>query len=115
MRESKFRELLKSDSGLSDFYVEFVNDAINGLEDYYKFADGNTLSFKCLEQYGGEGKGVSQWVVFSVTDVESNETTNYRLDGWYDSYNGYDFHDYNDFYEVEPVEVTVVKWVKKNE
>lgn len=112
MRESKFRKLLASDSGLRDFYGEFVNDAPSKSE--FEFKDGSKLKFNCLEQYGGQGQGDDYWVVFSVTDVESNKTTNYRLDGWYASYHGHEFDDYNAFYEVEPVEVTVIEWRKKS-
>jgi hypothetical protein len=114
MRESKFRELLASNSDLNEFYGEFVNGAGKESEDDYKFPDGNTLKFKCLEQYGGEGCGDDYWVVFSVTDEQLNETTNYRLDGWYASYHGHEFHDYDAFYEVEPVEVMVIEWRKKS-
>ena len=116
MIKSRFKELLENNSDLKDTYVDFVNDACGpSSESEFEFKDGSKIKFKCLKQFGGEGLGDSYWVVFSVTDEQLNETTNYKIDGWYASHYGYDFSNYLDFHEVEPVEVTVIEWREKQQ
>jgi hypothetical protein len=55
---------------------------------------------KCVEQYGGEGKGDSIWAVYEV------DGEHFRVNGWYASYDGASYDD---------VEKVVAKPVVKNE
>lgn len=92
---------------LEDLYRDFLNQDGPDEVEY----QGSPLVFKELERHGGEGLGEDYYVVFSVTYM--NETTNYKVNGWYASYNGYEFDDLEP-YEVEYKEVCRMEWVAKS-
>jgi hypothetical protein len=52
----------------------------------------------CVENFGGEGKGDSRWVVFSFADATG--TKYFRKDGYYASYDGSTWD--GEFREVTP-------------
>lgn len=66
-----------------------------------------------IEVEGGEGEGDHYHVVFSITNA-LGETTNFRKEGHYSSYDGVDW-DYGDFFEAFPVSRTVIDWGRKKE
>ncbi len=67
--------------------------------------DGQTVTAKNEEQYGGEGQGDEYWIVFRVADQL------FEKDGYWQSWEGGEYD--GDLYEVEPYEVTVTKYRAK--
>lgn len=96
-----YSELSNSDK---EKYREFVYDS-------YGSVQLTNYKLEGIDQYGGEGQGDDYWVVFSATD-KNGHVTNYRLDGWYASYDGFHFDELEP-YEVEEKEVLIKKWFRK--
>ena len=96
---------------LMEAYTGFVDESYREGEQLELEYQGSPLVIEILEQYGGEGMGDTYYVVFSVTYM--NETTNYKLDGWYASHYGHEFHNWEP-YEVEKREVVREEWFRKN-
>lgn len=70
------------------------------------------LTFKQVDNYGGEGKGEDRWVVHEVTNSEG-ESVHIKHDGYYTSYEGSTFDDgILGFDMVEPYQVSVTKYRK---
>lgn len=92
-------------------HMEF--ECMEGQEDEDLIAELASKGYKlnAEEHFGGESLGDSYWNVFSVE--HNGETTYFRLDGWYASYDGSHFDDYFGFYEVNKVPVQVFEWHKK--
>lgn len=73
------------------------------LSGYYSWKNMN-VSFKLLDEYGGEGMGDEYWKVYEFTDNNSGEVVLVKFDGWYASYEGAEFTDMS---VVQPVQKVV--------
>ena len=80
------------------FYYEGQEDTYNALQEA-------GITAKCIDSYGGEGKGEDCWTVYEF--YNGNESVYVQFDGWYASYNGSEF---NEWFFVEPKEVKVVEF-----
>lgn len=69
------------------------------------------FNIKLEQQFGGEGQGDQYWMILSIFNKESKETTYIKFDGWYSSQCGHEWHG-NDFSFVVPAKVQVIEWVE---
>jgi len=73
--------------------------------------ENSEYKFREVEHFGGEGQGDSMWKVFEIKNKQTNEVVNFRVRGWYNSWNGTEWD--GEIEIVKPVEVTVIKWIRK--
>lgn len=87
-------------------YRDFINESwvASVIEIPYK---DSTITLTIVDQYDGEGRGDTYWVVFS-SDQNGREKF-YKVDGWYSSYEGRSFDDYTPT-EVKRVPVQTYEW-----
>jgi len=91
---------------IRDFDGDTFQEAIGG-----RFTEGK-YTISCEEHFGGyEGSGEKTWVVYSLKDDETDEVIYFKLNGWYNSWNGTEWD--AEIEIVKPVEVTVIKWIRK--
>ena len=67
----------------------------------------NNITFRHVENYGGEEQGKDYWSVYEFTNGTSKVFV--KFDGWYASYNG---SEYEEFYFVEPVPTQIIVYNK---
>lgn len=60
-------------------------------------------TFKCVEKFGGEGRGDDYYRVFHFTDHD----VYIQFDGWYASHQG---SEYERMFEVKPEQITVTQY-----
>jgi len=78
------------------------------MEEYLTDYKNENYSFDQIEHFGGEGEGDEMWKVFEVKDLKTEEVTNFRVSGYYDSWNGTEWDRTVEL--VEAYEVTVTRW-----
>jgi len=78
------------------------------LEEYIGDYQNSDYKFSEVEHFGGEGQGDSMWKVFEVKNLNTDEVTNFRVSGYYDSWNGTEWD--GELEVVETYEVKVTKW-----
>jgi len=116
MQASKFVDVI-SGCKWADQWGEIIHHMEFDCDEYQKDKDliaelaSKGYKLNNEDHYGGEGQGDSYWNVFSVE--HNGETTYFRIDGWYASYDGSHFDDCYSFYEVEKVPVQIFEWHKK--
>ena len=88
--------------GLEPYNYKFY---YKGLENTYNALQEAGITAKCIDSYGGEGKGEGYWVVYEFS--KDNESVYVQFDGWYTSYEGPEF---TEWFFVELKEVKVVKF-----
>lgn len=115
MKAAEFLSVIK---GLDDLecenWREMAQELCGGYRSLTDFAEKLAEAGYVIESvdgYGGEGKGDEYWGVFSVTHNE--ETTYFKLNGWYASYEGGTIDDPEGFCEVEKVPVQTYEWKEK--
>lgn len=69
------------------------------------------LTFKQVQQVGGENQGSTFFIVYEVTNA-NNDKVHIKFDGYYSSYNGSEFDNGLDFTMVEPFMREVRDWRK---
>jgi hypothetical protein len=95
------RDYIKSFDG--DVFQEYANKIIN--DDYIIEEEDN---------FGGyEGAGDITYVVYSLTNLETNEKIYFKISGWYDSWNGTEW--INEPVIVGPKEVIKIEWEELND
>lgn len=72
--------------------------------------DFGDLTFKEIEDFGGEGQGDHCHKVYLVTEKSTGNKAHIKFDGYYNSNDGSSYDD--GFYMVEPYEKVVQDWRK---
>jgi hypothetical protein len=67
----------------------------------------NKISFKHMDNHGGEGEGEDYWSVYKF--ISGTDEVFVKFSGWYQSYNGSEF---DEFFFVTPKEVMVTQYFK---
>ena len=126
--ENQTNQTNTSAQSLKSAVTQILNNADNDVVDYCFFQQGGIepynykfhykglettcnalqeagITAKCIDSYGGEGKGENYWAVYEF--YNGNESVYVQFDGWYASYSGSEF---NEWFFVEPKEVQVVQF-----
>lgn len=99
---------------VKDLTVKYINEVIDrGTKSELKYG-GNYkfegVTYKHVEDHGGEGQGEDYWVVFSADDGETKRY--FMANGYYASYEGSTWE--GNIYEVFPALSVEVSWSKKS-
>ena len=113
MNKEEIKNLLKETVKLNDSSYDYEIHGLSGkhieeLTGYGTIENIDGFEIKYEDDFGGEGDGDSYWLVISILELESNEKTYIRFNGYYDSWNGTEWEDWQ---IVNPKEVSVIQWV----
>lgn len=101
-----FRKLSEWSSGYEEDYGdEFGNVEWDELTWQHEWMDLDDFRFRTVESFGGEGQGDSYWFVVEVEYAD--QIVNYRISGYYRSYDGGYYEDIN---VVKPKEEIITVW-----
>jgi hypothetical protein len=88
---------------------DFMHESDYYLENTSAFKETrDSMTYDCVEQYGGEGMGDNYYSVYKFTSVDTGEQLYIKFQGWYASYVG---SEYRDFSFVQPKEVTRIEYL----
>jgi hypothetical protein len=106
--------LAEADNGIiNNFFQSEMSDVYDSdydSDETKSFLDElaeNKISFKHMDNHGGEGEGEDYWSVYKFTS--GTDEVFVKFSGWYQSYNGSEF---DEFFFVTPKEVMVTQYFK---
>jgi hypothetical protein len=100
--------------------INLLNRYMNGDEEDEENYEENYLSdLDCAGILTGEGISLkhktdgrsddNSWIILSVTDLETQEESYWKIPGYYSSYDG-GTYELNNVHKVKPVEKTIIVW-----
>lgn len=93
----------------TDLARDFMNQYDYEFEENDEFQDyRNSMSYECVDRYGGGGQGENYYSVYQFTSNDTGEQLYVKFQGWYASYVG---SEYQDFSFVQPKEVTRIEYL----